>query len=109
MKGLREAAKNLAAAGVKRIWINGSFVTTKAHPNDIDGCWDCSKDIDTDVLDPVFLNRTLTKEKFGLDFFIAGLTERGSGKPFSEFFQTNRDGDRKGILVVNLGGQDDNK
>ena len=27
MRGLREAAANLKEAGVKRIWINGSFVT----------------------------------------------------------------------------------
>jgi hypothetical protein len=33
MRGLEEAAGNLNAAGVQRIWINGSFVTIKKQPN----------------------------------------------------------------------------
>jgi hypothetical protein len=37
-EGLRLAIQNLHAAGVRRVFIDGSFVTTKADPNDIDGC-----------------------------------------------------------------------
>ena len=37
MRGLWKAAHNLEQAGVKTIWIDGSFVTDKAAPNDIDG------------------------------------------------------------------------
>ncbi len=40
IEGLRKAVENLRRAGVKRIWINGSFVTEKDFPNHIDGCWD---------------------------------------------------------------------
>ena len=36
------------------------------------------------------------------DAFIAEIIEGGSGKPFPEFFQTNRDGDPKGIIQINL-------
>ena len=38
-EGLRQALENLARAGVRRVFIDGSFVTTKANPNDVDGCW----------------------------------------------------------------------
>ena len=32
--GLRRAMQNLKATGVRRVFIDGSFVTTKANPND---------------------------------------------------------------------------
>jgi hypothetical protein len=104
MKGLRDAANNFEAAGVKTIWLNGSFVTGKKEPNDIDGCWEYHDLIDIKILDPVFLgDRKEMKNKYGLDFFIANIIEAESGLPFPKFFQKNRDGDPKGILVVNLG------
>src|SRR5688572_12191635 len=52
MRGLTEAAENLKAAGVSKIWVNGSFVTSKEEPNDIDGCWEYTDDVDLDKLDP---------------------------------------------------------
>ena len=93
MRGLREAASNLEQAGIKKIWINGSFVTNKAQPNDIDGCWKYNVAIDLAVIDPVFLShnaRNKAKKKYGLDFFMAQVIEEKSAKPFPEFFQTNR-------------------
>ena len=35
MRGLRDAISNLASSGVRKLWINGSFVTDKDDPNDI--------------------------------------------------------------------------
>ena len=106
MKGLRAAVQNFEQAGVKRIWVNGSFVTAKKDPNDIDGCWEWSHDVKTALLDPVFLNnsRAEAKLKYGLDFFVSAITEADSGLPFPRFFQVNRDGESKGIIVVRLGG-----
>jgi hypothetical protein len=52
-EGLRRALQNLHAAGVSRILIDGSFVTTKADPNDVDGCWEWTEAVDLDLLDPV--------------------------------------------------------
>jgi hypothetical protein len=105
MQGLRNAAENLQYAGVKKIWVDGSFVTDKKEPNDIDGCWEYSSLVDTDKLDPVFLSRTRAdaKKKYGLDFFVSQIIEAGSGLPFPKFFQVNRDGGAKGIIVVRLG------
>lgn len=35
----------LWSVGIERIFINGSFVEEKAHPNDIDGYFECERDI----------------------------------------------------------------
>ena len=104
MRGLRKAANNFGRSGVRTLWINGSFITDKEEPNDIDGCWEYIPVVDSEKLDPVFLGtREEMKDKYGLDFFIANIIEMGSGLPFPQFFQVNRDGDPKGIIVVKLG------
>jgi hypothetical protein len=112
MMGLKKAVKNFKAAKVSFILLDGSFTTSKSEPNDIDGCWSAAGDILLTKLDPLFWkaakvediqrNRHLIKEKYGLDFFIAESIEGGSGEPFSNFFQTDRDGNKKGILRINL-------
>ncbi|NCT57567.1 MAG: hypothetical protein GW760_07675 [Legionella sp.] len=104
MKGLYEATDNLEEAGVKTIWIDGSFITSKKEPNDIDGCWEYTSSVDINMLDPIFLgDRAGMKKKYGLDFFIANYIEAKSGLPFPKFFQKNRDGNSKGIIIVKLG------
>lgn len=59
-----------------------------------------------DVLDKVFLNfnnnREAMKTKFGVDFFVSQAIENSSGVPIVEFFQTDRDGIKRGILLVEL-------
>jgi hypothetical protein len=103
---LRRALRNLQASGVRRVYLNGSFTTRKPEPNDIDGCWDADEHVKVESLDPVFLDfaqqRRAMKRKYGVDFFIANAIEMGSGVPFREFFQLNRDGFRKGLLVLDL-------
>ena len=46
---------------------NGSFVTTKEQPGDLDGCWEVDG-VDPDKLDPVLLEfvnrRTAQKAKY---------------------------------------------
>ena len=89
---------------MKTIWLDGSFVTGKKEPNDIDGCWEYNNTVNINVLDPVFLgDRIGMKDKYGLDFFIANIIEAASGLPFPKFFQQNRDGEPKGIIVIKLG------
>ena len=103
LKSSYKASGNLKTSGVRTIWINGSFITSKDEPNDIDGCWEYNENVSLDVLDPVFLgDRAGMKKKFSLDFFIANCIEADSGLPFPKFFQRNREGEAKGILVVTL-------
>ena len=103
---LRRALRNLEGSGVRRVYLNGSFTTRKPEPKDIDGCWDADEHVRVESLDPVFLDfaqqRRAMKRKYGVDFFIANAIEMGSGVPFREFFQLNRDGFRKGLLVLDL-------
>lgn len=112
MIGLQQAIVNLKNAGVRKIWIDGSFVTDKEEPSDIDGCWEYTDAVDLDILDPVFISDKGTgemKKKYGLDFFISNWVELGSGLPFPRFFQVDRDGMAKGIVVLVLGRQNDYK
>ncbi|MFQ5443811.1 MAG: hypothetical protein ACE5EK_04245 [Nitrospinales bacterium] len=105
-KGLKRAVRNLKSAGVVDIYIDGSFVGDKKFPNDIDGCWLPNDSLKTDKIDPVLLDfisgRKEMKKKYGVDFFLANTIEGASGKPFLEFFQTDRDGKPKGIIKIKL-------
>ena len=86
------------------MWIDGSFVTSKDDPKDIDGCWQYNRDVDVDKLDYVFIDmhppREAMKKKYGVDFLISGvLISDSPGNTIEEFFQIDRDGNKKGILL----------
>src|SRR5215813_4437629 len=105
-EGLRLALQNLRTAGVRRVFIDGSFVTTKIDPNDIDGCWEWTAEVHLDLLDPVLLDftqaRQAMRDKYGVDFFLATWVEAGSGLTFLDFFQRNRVDEPKGIVQLDL-------
>ncbi len=106
LAGLQEALVLLKRAGCRRVYIDGSFVTTKPNPGDIDVCWAIAG-VDPDVLDPVFLDfsqsRARQKARFGSEFFPADLPEGLTGKTFLEFFQTDKTtGLPKGIVILNV-------
>ena len=105
-EGLQRAIQNLHAAGVRRVFIDGSFVTTKADPNDIDGCWEWTEEVHLDLLDPVLLDfaqaRQTMRDKYGVDFFLATWVEACSGLTFLDFFQRNREDNPKGIVQLDL-------
>jgi hypothetical protein len=99
--GLLRALRALKAAGCRRAYVDGSFVTSKEVPGDFDGCWD-HDGVDFDALDPVLLDfgghREAQKAKFEGEMFIAD----APGNRFLEFFQLDRDGRPKGIIQINL-------
>jgi len=104
LDGLAEALELLGAAGCRRVWVNGSFVTAKDEPDDFDACWD-TDGVDLDALDPILLDlsdgRRAQKDRFGGELF-PNVTESQSGLSFSDFFQNERDTTRKGIVVIHL-------
>jgi hypothetical protein len=109
LEGLEEALELMASYGVVRAYLDGSFVTDKDRPNDIDGCYDLTEDVtaeDLKRLAPIFppspFSRAEAKRRFGVDFFPAAATELGSGQPFLRFFQTDREGRERGVLSVEL-------
>jgi hypothetical protein len=109
LEGLEEALELMMSCGVVRAYLDGSFVTDKDRPNDIDGCYDLAEDVtseDLKRLAPIFppspSNRTEAKRRFGVDLFPAAATALGSGQPFLRFFQTDREGRERGVLSVEL-------
>lgn len=87
------------------MYLDGSFVTEKHHPNDFDAAWDPAY-VDPNKLDPVLLDfkyqRAAQKLKYGGEFFIA-TSPAAMGIDYLEFFQQDRDtGLRKGILLIQL-------
>ena len=108
MEGLRAALKNLRDAGCWTAYLNGSFVTSKTHPNDYDACWD-EAGVDPMALDPVLLTfdagRAAQKAKYLGELFPATIIADVDGLSFLEFFQTDKETGRpKGIVAIDLGG-----
>ena len=91
LSGLKQALRELAIAGCHTVYVGGSFVTSKEQPNDFDGCFD-PMIVDLDSLDPVFDSAAAQQDRFGGDL-----------KPnpnFIGFFQTDRDGNSRGIVEI---------
>ncbi|MGH7192567.1 MAG: DUF6932 family protein [Candidatus Saccharimonadales bacterium] len=53
LQGLRAALDNLRAAGCRRAYLNGSFITNKTQPEDYELCWE-PEGVDRSKLDPLF-------------------------------------------------------
>ena len=105
MQGLLAACRDLAGAGCKELLLDGSFVTAKTMPGDYDGAWETAG-VDVERLDPVFLDASngfaAVRAKYLGDLFPAsGVAE--PGVLFRDFFQTDRDGVEKGVVLVDLG------
>lgn len=103
--GFRNALSNLKQAGCSSVYLDGSYITGKNHPEDFDACWEVDG-VDPTKLDPVLLdfsnNRSAQKKKYGGELFIISHFAR-PGMNFLDFFQTDRyTGQRKGILFLNL-------
>lgn len=106
IRGLRRAITALHAAGCRRVYVDGSFVTAKPDPNDFDGCWE-EAGVDPSRLDPVLLDfadqRRRQKLKYGGEMFPASATADIRGPRFIAFFQIHKEtGDAKGIVSIDL-------
>jgi hypothetical protein len=104
-QGFVRVADALRQAGCTTLYLDGSFVTGKPHPDDFDGCWEIAG-VDPTLLDPTFLQfankREAQKKKYLGEMFIAAMPG-GSGLTFLEFFQLEKfSGRPKGILRVQL-------
>lgn len=104
LRGLKEALDLLGEAGCHRVYIDGSFVTAKKLPNDIDVCWDIDG-VDALSLDSIFFDfadgRAAQRVRFGAEFFPAQAPQRL--KTFLEFFQVDKEtGEPKGIIELLL-------
>lgn len=102
--GLLAACGNLAAAGCRRLLLNGSSVSAKALPGDYDAAWETAG-VDPNLLDPVLLDfsnrRAAMKAKYLGDLFPASALA-APGVLYRDFFRTDRSGVEKGILSIDL-------
>lgn len=106
LAGIRAVAFELRRAGCRRVWIDGSFVTTKRSPEDFDGCWDY-QDVALGLLRKTTLldfsnGCRAQKAKYGGEMFLSHFRANAAGTVFLEFFQSDLDGRRKGIVGLNL-------
>jgi hypothetical protein len=105
--GLRRALEDLRAAGCTRVYIDGSFVTAKEVPGDFDGCWELAG-VDPDLLHPALLDftqgRAAQKARYAGELFLADSPTDPAGTTFIDFFQTDRDGQPKGVLALDPQG-----
>lgn len=108
--GLLALIEDLRAIRCTTIYVDGSFVTDKDEPGDVDVCWEDTDDIDWDLLDAEYQilfdmepPRDWQQYKYSADVFPANLPEGGSGKLFKDFFKTNKETDNpKGIIKINI-------
>lgn len=105
LDGLAEGLALLADAGCTRVWVNGSFVTAKDEPGDFYCVWSPTG-VDRATLQaaaPELLDlsdhRAAQKACFGGEF-LPNVIEAAGGKQFTAFFQSDRDGTAKGIVVI---------
>jgi hypothetical protein len=109
INGLELAMTQLKAAGCKKIYINGSFVSSKPKPGDFDTCWeDNGVDINEFKLLALTLynfalQRAEQKIKYKGEIFPANYPANESATPYIDFFQFDtRTNNRKGIIAIDL-------
>lgn len=106
LAGLRRALQALRAAGCRRAYVDGSFVTAESDPADFDVCWEESN-VDPMLLDPVLMDfsnrRRAQKDRFGGELFPATMPAGPGDADFLDYFQHDRETEaRKGIVAIDL-------
>jgi hypothetical protein len=107
IEGLALAMIHLKAAGARTIYIDGSFVTSKPKPIDFDACYD-RETVDFENLRvnaPRLFNysdRAAQKAKYRGEIFPSDQPVGNYGENSFEFFQIDRQQNRKGIIAIDL-------
>ena len=104
LEGLKEGLNLLHQYGCTEACIDGSFVTNKPFPNDVDVCYDNThmnwkKFIkEQPEFNDVKNGSRIQKEKYQSDFYAYNAFEDS----ILQFFQFDRDHNPKGIVKLNL-------
>jgi hypothetical protein len=104
LKGLEQALKALKQANCPTVYLNGSFVTARADPNDYDVTWEM-EGFDVRKLDPVFSDysrkRAAQKQKYGGEFFPVRVQD--PEESYLDWFQRDKHTKQpKGIVAIDL-------
>ncbi|SDO34828.1 hypothetical protein SAMN05192530_105336 [Aureimonas jatrophae] len=101
LAGLLRMATNLRDAGCVFFLLDGSFVTNKEYPEDYDACCDY-EGMDPLKIDPrMFMGKQIMKAEFGGE--VHPEKAFGDVTPLREFYQTDRNGVAKGVVILDLG------
>lgn len=108
LDGLLDALRSLKAAGCSTAYLDGSFVTAKANPDDFDACWEAA-DVVPSRLDSElkeFSNdRAAQKARYGGEIFPAQWHAHPDGTTFLDYFQYDNVTERpKGVIAIGLAG-----
>lgn len=114
LSGLLYVVRELQAKGVKKIWIDGSFVTSKPRPRDIDVLYEVPTNEDNStwgLLSPV--RRHELKQNLRIDLWATPALQPpklglGNPIPLHDLWATDRDNLEKGMLFLK-GVPDDQK
>lgn len=99
---------DLKSIGCNVAYVDGSFVTTKERPKDVDVCWELIDDLSyisyaKHNMPILWQFGTPQQNKYMADIFPANLIEAGSKKKFLDFFQVIKfTKTPKGILKIEL-------
>lgn len=112
IQGLKEMLKVFKDIGCENFYLDGSFVTNKLEPGDYDACWEKNDDIDWDKIKNKYPEllifkppREEQKNKYSGEAFISdtpAIMVAGKYILFIDFFQRDRKGHPKGILLIKL-------
>ena len=107
LDNLRRALSSLLDAGCPRIYLNGSFVTSKPEPNDFDVTWE-TEGVDFTKVAPILLDRDdllVNERRWQLSVFGGELLpDQYFGLDFLSYFQIDRFRQPKGIIAIDLIG-----
>jgi len=111
--GLEHVLKLLAARGVKTVWVDGSFITSKARPSDVDLIYVSPSGSDPDTWDWLSQTRRPDLKKYHrVDLWRYPSPQRSKKNTLSrsitikEFFESDEDDTFKGIIRL-IGWNDD--
>lgn len=104
-----EVAHLMRHHGARRLWIDGSFVSAKPEPGDVDLLYSLNE-LDEDALldaEPVLEDfsdgRKAQKARFGgVECWPIEFTEASTGRAMLEFFAFDRDDQPKGLIELDL-------
>lgn len=104
--GMYRALTNLRAAGCVAAIVDGSFVTNKDEPGDYDLAFDPSG-VNGGLVDPVLRRhddgrRAMKAKYFGEVFPWGAVACSTTGLIYLQFFQRDRSGVAKGVVLVNV-------
>lgn len=109
LEDLKRALKVMRQHEIERVYIDGSFVTDKPRPSDIDVCYDAPEGADLSGMFPIYPPkgwvRDLSIEEYSAEFLPSDMIELKSGKPFLEFFQTDKENRPRGVVLIELAGE----